>query len=103
RLTFATADVVIATNESYRAVALRRGHKHPDDVIVVRNGPDLSRFVETPPNPAYRRGRRYLVGYVGTMGEQEGIDHLLRAVRIIVRDLGRDDISFTVIGGGPAV
>jgi glycosyltransferase involved in cell wall biosynthesis len=103
RLTFCTADVVIATNESYRTIALQRGRKRPDDVIVVRNGPDLSRFVETAPDPAYKRGRRYLVGYVGTMGEQEGIDHLLRAVRIIVHDLGRDDISFTIIGGGPAV
>ena len=103
RLTFATADVVMSTNESYRAVALTRGHKHPEDVFVVRNGPDLSRFVETPPDPSYKRGRRYLVGYVGTMGEQEGIDHLLRAVRIIVNDLGRQDFSFTIIGGGPAV
>jgi glycosyltransferase involved in cell wall biosynthesis len=103
RLTYATADVVIATNESYRALALTRGHKRPDDVFVVRNGPDLSRFVETPPEPAYKRGRRYLVGYVGTMGEQEGIDHLLRAVRIIVESLGRRDFSFMIIGGGPAV
>lgn len=103
RLTFATADVVISTNESYRTIALTRGRKRPDDVFVVRNGPDLSRFVETPPDAAYKRGRRYLVGYVGTMGEQEGIDHLLRAVRIIVHELGRSDFSFTIIGGGPAV
>lgn len=103
RLTFATADVVIATNESYRSVAVTRGHKHPDDVVVVRNGPDLSRFMETAAEPAYKRGRRYLVGYVGTMGEQEGIDYLLRAVRIIVHELGRGDFSFTIIGGGPAV
>ena len=66
RLTFATADVVIATNESYRAIALTRGRKRPDDVFVVRNGPDLSRFVESagrrrvqagPPLP--RRVRRH--------------------------------------------
>ena len=103
RLTFATADVVISTNESYRAIALTRGRKRPEDVFIVRSGPDLSRFVETPPDAAYKRGRRYLVGYVGTMGEQEGIDHLLRAVRIIVHELGRSDVSFTIIGGGPAV
>ncbi len=103
RLTFAVADVVIATNESYRTIALTRGHKRSEDVFVVRNGPDLSRFVETPPEPAYKKGRRYLVGYVGTMGEQEGIDYLLRAVRILVHDLERHDFSFTIIGGGPAV
>jgi glycosyltransferase involved in cell wall biosynthesis len=103
RLTFATADVVISTNESYRQLALSRGRKRPEDVFIVRNGPDLSRFVETPADPAYKRGRRYLVGYVGTMGEQEGMDLLLRAAQIIVRDRGREDFSFTVIGGGPAV
>jgi glycosyltransferase involved in cell wall biosynthesis len=103
RLTFATADVVVATNESYRSLALARGGMSPDDVFVVRNGCDLSWFAPTAGDAAYKRGRRYLVGYVGTMAEQEGIDHLLRAARLIVRDWGRDDVAFTIIGGGPAV
>lgn len=103
RLTFAAADVVISTNESYRQVALTRGRKRPDEVFIVRSGPDLSRFQPVAPNPAYRRGRNYLVGYVGVMGEQEGIDYLLRAVRHLVYEQGRRDIQFMLIGGGPMV
>lgn len=103
RLTFMTADVVIATNESYREVARRRGHVSADDVFVVRNGPDLSSFAHTGGDDRHRRGRRYLVGYVGTMGDQEGIDHLLRAVRHIAVDFKRDDVAFTIIGGGTAL
>jgi glycosyltransferase involved in cell wall biosynthesis len=66
----------------------------------VRSGPDLTRIKQVPPNPALKKGRRYLVGYVGVMGKQEGIDLLLRAAQIIVRDLGRTDIQFGLVGGG---
>jgi glycosyltransferase involved in cell wall biosynthesis len=100
RWTFRTADVSLATNESYRQIAIERGGMDPDRVFVVRSGPDLRRVREVPPVPALKKGRRYLVGYVGVMGQQEGIDLLLQAVRYLVRDLGRHDIHFGLVGGG---
>ncbi|MBN3888481.1 MAG: glycosyltransferase family 4 protein [Nostoc sp. JL31] len=101
RLTYATADMVISTNESHREVALKRGHKKPEKVFVVRSAPDLSRFRRMPPNPNYRRGRNYLIGYMGVMGEPEGIDYLLRMVYYIVHKKNRSDIHFMLIGSGP--
>lgn len=101
-LNFKTAKVVISTNESYRAIAMERGGKRPEDVFVVRSGPDLSRIRAVPHNEALRNGRQYLVGYVGVMGEQEGIDLLLESVRKLV-DRGRKDIQFVLVGGGPAL
>ncbi|MDJ0898988.1 MAG: glycosyltransferase family 4 protein [Xenococcus sp. MO_188.B8] len=101
RLTFALADTVIATNESYREIALTRGRKKPEDVFVVRSGPDLSRFQPVPVNEAYKRNKEYLVGYVGVMGEPEGIDYLLESIRHIVYDQNRQDIHFMLIGSGP--
>lgn len=101
RCTFAVADVVITTGESYRQVALTRGHKRPQDVFIVRSAPDLERFQAVPPVEEYKRGRRFLVGYVGVMGPQEGLDYLLRAARSIV-DRGRTDVSFMLIGDGPS-
>lgn len=100
RLTFRTAQVCIATNESYRRIAIERGGMSPERVFVVRSGPDLSRIRRLPPVPALKQGRRYLVGYVGVMGQQEGIDYLLRAVRHITRELRREDIHFCLVGGG---
>ena len=103
RLTYATADIVIATNDSYRQVAMTRGHKREEDVFVVRSAPDLTRFQRLEDRRRVRRGRRYCVGYVGVMGPQEGLDHLLRALRIIVEDYGRRDISFMLVGDGPSL
>lgn len=103
RMTFALADTSIATNQSYRQIAIERGKMNPDRVAVVRSGPDLSRFKPTAPNEALKRGRPFLVGYVGVIGEQEGIDLLLEAVEYIVRQLGRKDIQFCLVGGGPSV
>ncbi|MDH2328606.1 glycosyltransferase family 4 protein [Cereibacter sp. SYSU M97828] len=101
-LNFKTAKVVISTNESYRKIAIERGGKRPEDVFVVRSGPDLSRIRAVPHNEALKNGRQYLVGYVGVMGEQEGIDLLLESVRHLV-DRGRNDIQFVLVGGGPAL
>jgi glycosyltransferase involved in cell wall biosynthesis len=103
RLTFASADVSIATNDSYRQIAIHRGGMKPDKVFVVRSGPDLRRIAPVPPNPVWRGGRRYMVGYVGVMGEQEGIDLLLEAVRHIVEVRGRHDIQFCLVGGGSSL
>jgi glycosyltransferase involved in cell wall biosynthesis len=103
RWTFRVADVSIATNESYRRIALERGGMAPDRVFVVRSGPNLQRLRIMDPVPAHRHGRKYLVGYVGVMGHQEGIDYLLRAVRHIVHDLGRDNIHFKLVGGGSSL
>jgi glycosyltransferase involved in cell wall biosynthesis len=100
RTTFRTADVCVATNESYRRIAIERGSRSPSKVFVVRSGPDLRRLRVLPPTPALKNGRRYLVGYVGVMGRQEGIDGLLSCVQHIVQDMKRTDIQFGLVGGG---
>ncbi len=100
RWTFRAADVSIATNESYKRIAIERGGMDPDRVFVVRSGPDLRRLRILAPVERLKRGRQYLVGYVGVMGKQEGIDYLLRAVRHIVHDLKRTDVHFGLVGGG---
>ena len=103
RLTFMSADVSIATNESYRAIAVQRNRKPPERVFVVRSGPDVDQLRPVPPQPALKRGRRFLLGYVGVIGDQEGVDLLLEAMRYIVHDLGRDDIQLTLAGSGPSL
>jgi glycosyltransferase involved in cell wall biosynthesis len=103
RWTYRTADIALATNESYRAIAIARGGMDPARVFVVRSGPSLERMRVLPPRPELRRGRRYLVGYVGVMGQQEGIDYLLRAARAIVFDYGRRDVHFGLVGGGTSL
>lgn len=103
RMTFRTADVSIATNGSYRRIAIERGGMAPDSVFVVRSGPDLERMEILPPRPELKKGRAFLAGYVGVIGQQEGIDLLLHAVRSIVSDHGRHDIHFGIVGGGPSL
>lgn len=101
RLTFATAHLVISTNESYRRIALERGRKRPERVHIVRSAPDTTKFRPVEPDPTLKEGFTYLVAYVGVMGKQEGIDLLLDAVRVIVQEKGRRDILFVLIGSGP--
>jgi glycosyltransferase involved in cell wall biosynthesis len=101
RMTYATANLVISTNESYRQIALTRGRKNPDTVYIVRSAPDTSRFREVPAEESLKNGHRYLVAYLGVMGKQEGVDLLLHAIRQIVGVQGRDDVFFVLIGSGP--
>jgi glycosyltransferase involved in cell wall biosynthesis len=101
RLTFRAANVVIATNESYKKIAIERGGKAPDDVYIVRSAPALSRFRTHDPDPAWKRGMRHLVLYLGEICEQDGVEHLVRAVKALRDRLGRDDFHCVLVGGGP--
>jgi len=103
RLSFRCADISIATNESYRRIAIERGGMAPERVFVVRSGPSLERLKILPPDHSLKRGRRHLVGYVGVMGAQEGIGYLLRAAQHIVYYFGRPDVHFALVGGGTAL
>jgi glycosyltransferase involved in cell wall biosynthesis len=102
KLTFRFSDVVISTNESYKALAIARGERNPNDVFVVRNGPDLDRFKLVPADPEVKRGKAFLVGYVGTMSIQEGLDILIDAADQVKKS-GRKDVQFTCVGGGPGL
>ena len=101
RMTFRVADVVIATNDSHKQIAIERGGKHPDDVFVVRSGPDLTRFKRYPPDPSWKKGKRYLLAYLGEICKQDGVDHLVRALKTLRVEYGRNDVHCVFIGGGP--
>jgi glycosyltransferase involved in cell wall biosynthesis len=100
RRTHRAADHVIATNESYREIAVARSGKRASDVTVVRTGPDPQRLRRVRAYPELRRGHRFLAAYLGVMGPQDGVDIVVRAASIVVHEFGREDIAFTLIGSG---
>lgn len=100
RATYRAADVVIATNESYRQVALTRGGKRLHEVYVVRSAPIVARFHQVPPDPSIRRGKPYLLCYLGVMGPQDGVDYALRALAKLRDEVGRDDWHAVFVGSG---
>jgi glycosyltransferase involved in cell wall biosynthesis len=101
RWTYGTADVSIATNDSYRQVAIERGGMPPDRVFVVRSAPDLGKVALGPAQDDLRRGREFLVLYLGTMGPQEGVDLFLEAAARVAQV--RSDAAFVIIGQGSEV
>ena len=100
KMTYRSSGAVMATNNSYKELAITRGGVAPDKVFVVRNGPDPRTFKAVPPNPALKDGRRYLIGYVGVMNVQDGLDILIDVAQYI-KNLGRQDIRFVCVGSGP--
>lgn len=100
KMTFKAANIIISTNESYKKIAQERGEKKESDVIVVRNGPDLSNYMFLPPNENLKEGFDYLVAYLGVIATQEGIDNLLRSVHHIVYKKNIKNIKFIIIGTG---
>jgi glycosyltransferase involved in cell wall biosynthesis len=100
RQTYRAADVVIATNESYRNIAITRGGKDPEDVFVVRSAPTVDRFRQVPKDGSLKHGKRFLLAYLGVMGPQDGVDYALRSLAKLRDELGRSDWHATFIGGG---
>jgi glycosyltransferase involved in cell wall biosynthesis len=100
RLTYGCADIVLATNQSVRQVAIERGRKSADKVFVVRTAPKIA-GLDGPPDPSLRKNRRYLVGYVGVMGDADGVNYLIDAAAHLVHQIGRKDAHFLLMGTGP--
>ncbi|WP_431108143.1 glycosyltransferase family 4 protein [Winogradskyella poriferorum] len=98
KLTFKTANFSIATNESYKKIAVERGKMKSEKVQVVRSGPKLERLKLIDPVPELKKGKKYLIGYIGVIGEQEGLDLLLDSAKYILSK--RNDVHFGIVGGG---
>ena len=101
RMTFATASVSIATNESFREIAHRRGKMPAEDVFVVRSAPKIDKFEIRPAVPALRKGAGTVMGYVGVIGQQEGMDLLAAAADHLINRMDRRDVHFLIVGFGP--
>jgi glycosyltransferase involved in cell wall biosynthesis len=97
---YKVADHVIVTNESYKALAISRGRRRPDDVTVVRSGPDADRFIAGDAVQELREDHRFLACYVGVMGPQDGVDRALYAAAHYIHELGRTDCLFVFLGRG---
>ncbi|MFF0078137.1 glycosyltransferase family 4 protein [Streptomyces canus] len=102
RRTYRAADIVLATNESYRDVAMRRGGRRPEEVFVVRSAPAIERFQPVPPEPELKRGKPHLLCYLGVMGPQDGVDYALRALAKLRDEFGRTDWHAVFVGAGDA-
>ena len=100
QINYRLADLVLATNESYKRVALRRGRRRPEDVFVVRSGPQLARFGPIEADESLKRGHRFLISFIGEMAPQDGVDHALRALAHLLER--RADWYAIFAGDGPA-
>lgn len=103
RITFGAASVSMATNESFKRIAIRRGKMKEEDVFVVRSAPKLDNFHPGPGKDSYRKGAKHVMGYVGVIGQQEGMDLMALAAEHLVKDLGYSDTHFVIVGFGPTL
>jgi glycosyltransferase involved in cell wall biosynthesis len=102
RCTFRAADLVVSANDTYRDIAISRGGKNPDDVVTVYSIPDRSRIHRVPIDEALRKGKSFVLGYVGVIGDQDGVDHMVLAIEHIVRG-GFTNFHAIIVGDGPAL
>ncbi len=99
RQTYRHCTFAFVTNESYRKIAIERDKMPPEKVIVLRSGPRLERMRILPPDPSIRRGYPYMVGYVGVIGQQEGIEYILQAAQYTKQH--ENNVFWGIVGGGP--
>jgi len=92
---------VVSTNESYKAIGMQRGRRSDEDVVVVRNAPDRARFSLRPPDPALRKSAKYMIAFLGEIGQQDGVDVLIRAISVINTQLGSNAVQYVLMGAGP--
>ena len=97
------ADVTIATNESYKQIQIERANKNPRDVFVVRNGPNETRMRPVTPSARLRGMNKHILCYVGSLNPQDGVDYLLRSLRLLLHGLRRSDFHCVIMGTGDSL
>ena len=99
------ADQLIATNESQRQIQIDRCGVDPEKTNVVRNGPNLKRFTvdDDSLEAEFEQPETVLIGYMGCIGFQDGVDHLIRALAHLANEMGRKNFRGVIIGDGPAL
>lgn len=97
--TYKHCTFAFVTNESYKKIAIERGKMNPNKVIILRSGPKLERMHIMPPVESIKRGYKYMVGYLGVIGQQEGIEYLLDAAKYIKEH--DNNVFWGIVGGGP--
>jgi glycosyltransferase involved in cell wall biosynthesis len=102
KLTCRLADRVIATNESYKRIEMERDRVPGARITIVRNGIELQDLPSVEPDRSLCPVGKTMIGYIGVMGFQDGVDYLLRALGHLVRDLKRTDFFCVLVGGGDA-
>ncbi len=98
KITFKVADYSIATNESFKDIAIGRGKMPENKITVVRSGPRISRFVPGGSTPAYKKNKKILIGYIGVIAEQDGLDLLMQVIQLLTKQ--NRNVHFAIIGGG---
>jgi len=97
------ADVTIATNESYKQIQIERANKNPRDIFIVRNGPNQVRMTQVAPSARLRSMDKCILCYIGSLNPQDGVDHLLRALRHLLCELKRSDFHCVIMGSGDSL
>jgi glycosyltransferase involved in cell wall biosynthesis len=103
RLTYASADLVISANETFRKIAVARGGRKPENVVAVYSVPDKARMRRVAPDPALRGGAGIVLGYVGIIGDQDGVDHLIRAFAHLRAQGAGEGVRAVIVGDGTAL
>jgi glycosyltransferase involved in cell wall biosynthesis len=100
RITYRTADRVISTNKSYKAIAVERGRLNPSEVTVVRSGPDTRAMRPIYPAIPGPKKKAFSLVYLGIMGPQDNVDLVLDVMERLVHKRGRNDVQATLLGFG---
>jgi glycosyltransferase involved in cell wall biosynthesis len=103
RCSYAMADFVITANATFKDIAVRRGGKAPSLIEVVYGVPERKRIHRVAPEPGLSGGRKFVLGYIGIINEQDGVDHLVRAVAELAGAKGFRDFRAVIVGAGPGL
>jgi len=99
---YAAATRIVTVGEGYRDQLADRGVA-TERIDIVPNGVDRGLFADRGGGPVLRDkfdlGDAFVCSYIGTIGMGSGLEVVLRAARLL-RDEGRDDIVFMLVGDG---
>ncbi len=103
RISYRTCNMHLSTCQSGQEKTLSRVKVRAKNFIV-RSAPDPTQISPELINPELTKkiqaNYRHICSYLGVMGPQDGVDKLLRSIKIIIHELKRIDLGFVLMGDG---
>jgi glycosyltransferase involved in cell wall biosynthesis len=88
---FSHANVVVANSKTYQKEIKKMGF----EAVVINPG------LQYPPKKINLEMKKKIIGYLGRLVQEKGVDYLLRACKSIEKDLVKDGWSIEIAGDGP--
>lgn len=98
KVNISLADYIVVTNQSYKEYLIEKYNINLNKLFIVRNAPELDNRLEILSYEKLKNGKSNLLVFFGMMGEDDGVDVILKSCSYLIKEKNFSDFYCCLIG-----